>query len=161
MNAEYIDIIIRPATNNDAPALTVLLRAMNWFRRIQEEPPETTAAFVAAQLQRCLATGAHLVLVAEQPDGTLAGYVAVHWLPYLFMAGPEGYVSELFVLEGARGQGLGTRLLERAVNEARARGCVRLQLINFRHRESYTRQFYTKAGWEERDLAANFVLTLV
>jgi GNAT superfamily N-acetyltransferase len=155
-----MEFIIRPATEADAPALTSLLRAMDWFHRIQEEPPEATARFVTAALERCLATDAHLVLVAEQADGILAGYVAVHWLPYLFMAGPEGYVSELFVLAEARGKGLGTRLLAHAVEEARARGCVRMQLVNFRHRESYTRQFYTKAGWEERDLAASFVLTL-
>lgn len=36
----------------------------------------------------------------------------------------------------------------------------KLQLINFRHRESYERSFYTKHGWEERPLAANFALYL-
>jgi hypothetical protein len=54
------------------------------------------------------------------------------------MAGAEGYVSELFVREPAR-------------------GCTRLSLINLRQRESYRRQFYVKAGWQERGTAANFI----
>ena len=81
----------------------------------------------------------------------------MHWLPYLFLKGPEGYVSELFVRESARGQGVGGELLRKIETEARARGCARLSLINLRNRESYMRQFYVKAGWEERAEAANFV----
>ena len=89
------------------------------------------------------------------------GYGSVHWLPYLFLQGPEGYVSELFVRESARGQGIGRELLKVIETEAKARGCVRLSLINLRSRESYTRQFYVKAGWEERPDAANFICRLL
>ena len=73
------------------------------------------------------------------------------------MRGPEGYISELFVRSNARGQGVGTELLQAVEAEARARGCPRLSLINLRDRESYLRKFYVKAGWEERTVAANFV----
>jgi GNAT superfamily N-acetyltransferase len=98
--------------------------------------------------------------VAEQAGGRIAGYVAIYWLPYLFMAGPEGFVSELFVHEVARDQGVGSRLLAAVIEEARTRGCTRLQLINFRTRESYQRGFYTRAGWEERPEAASFTYYL-
>ena len=79
------------------------------------------------------------------------------------MNGPEGYVSELFVRSTARGQGVGRQLLQAIEVEARARGCARLSLINLRSRESYLRQFFVNAGWDERSEAANFVypLTLV
>jgi len=88
------------------------------------------------------------------------GYVAVHWLPYLFLTGPEGFVSELFVRREARGRGLGRILLRIVEDEARSLGCARLQLINFRDRESYRRGFYAKAGWQERPDGASFVKTL-
>lgn len=39
-------------------------------------------------------------------------------------------------------------------------GCQRLSLINLRRRESYERQFYIKAGWQERAEAANFIRVL-
>lgn len=76
------------------------------------------------------------------------------------MAGPEGYLSELFLRDDARGQGIGRQLLKIIEAEARTSGCQRLSLMNLRTRESYQRQFYLKAGWHERSEAANFVLTL-
>jgi GNAT superfamily N-acetyltransferase len=95
--------------------------------------------------------------VAANEDGRLIGYVAVHWLPYLFLSGPEGFISELFVAETARSSGVGKLLLQTVESEAKERGCSRLQLINFKNRESYQRKFYQKAGWEERPDGASFV----
>ena len=90
----------------------------------------------------------------------MVGYAAVHWLPYLLLAGPEGYVSELFVRDSEQGKGVGTKLLEVVKREAEERGCSRLMLLNMRYRESYQRGFYKKLGWQEREDAANFVLQL-
>jgi GNAT superfamily N-acetyltransferase len=85
----------------------------------------------------------------------------VHYLPYFFLPGPEGYVSELFISAEARGQGIGTALLEQVIAEARRRGCARLSLINSRTRESYQRKFYEQHGWNERIEIAVFVLPLI
>ena len=104
--------------------------------------------------------GSHSTFVAEASGGEITGYGSVHWLPYLFMSGPEGYVSELFVRAPARGHGIGRALLKVIESEARARGCQRLSLTNLRNRESYKRQFYLKAGWHERSEAANFIYLL-
>ncbi len=112
-------------------------------------------------LALCNADDSRLILVAELPSGEVAGYCAVHWLPYLILTGPEGYVSELFIKEEFRGQGVGSQLLETIKAKARDRGCSRLMLLNMRKRESYKRQFYSKQGWEERSEAANFILPLV
>ena len=84
----------------------------------------------------------------------------MHYLPYFFLLGPEGYISELFISAEARGQGVGTALLEQVTADARKRGCVRLSLINSRTRESYLRQFYEKHGWKERTEVAAFVFPL-
>ncbi len=108
----------------------------------------------------CLADECHSVFVATGPKDNIIGYASVHWLPYLFLPGPEGFVSECFVVESYRGMGVGSRLLEAVKSEARQRGCTRLELVNFKQRESYQRGFYAKQGWEERSLAANFVYML-
>lgn len=155
-----MDINIRPAQLADAAALADLLRSIGWFHRMEHEPAETTAELVGRSLHLCLKNNSHSLYVAEQAGGRIVGYVAIHWLSYLFMAGPEGFVSELFVHESARGQGIGSRLLTTAIEEARTRGCTRLQLINFRTRESYQSGFYAKAGWEERPEAASFTYYL-
>ncbi len=45
----------------------------------------------------------------------------------------RGFVSELFIVNSARGRGLGTLLLKAIEAEAIELGCSRLQLINFRN----------------------------
>lgn len=152
-------LIIRRATASDAPTLAELLRRLEGFDWLRDEPGEDTANRVARHLALCLADDSHSLYVAEV-DERLAGYVSVHWLPYLILRGPEGYVSELFLAPDARGQGIGTQLLETVAVEARARGCYRLHLINHRRRESYRRDYYRKRGWEEREQAASFLLVL-
>jgi GNAT superfamily N-acetyltransferase len=151
---------IRKATAQDAEQLTSLLKDIGWFDALTSDSVEASTQRVRSQLQRCLADASHSMFVAEADQGEIKGYVSVHWLPYLFMRGPEGYVSELFVGGSARGAGIGRQLLELVEHEARQRGCQRLSLINLRNRESYRRQFYTKAGWRERSEAANFIRTL-
>ena len=150
---------IRPANADDAEALGTLLRSIGWFEWMRPASDAEAAAAVRRQLERCLDDESHSTLVAEI-DRSIVGYAAVHWLPYLTLAAAEGFVSELFVREQHRGRGVGTQLLDTVEAEARRRGCIRLQLINMRGRESYTRGYYAKAGWQERPEAANFVLRL-
>jgi GNAT superfamily N-acetyltransferase len=155
-----MDIQVRKAEAKDTPAIAELLRSLGFFAHINAETPQTTQERVARHLAMCDADNSHSVFVAQNPAGEILGYGAVHWLPYLILAGPEGYVSELFVQESHRGQGIGSQLLEVMKAEARKRGCSRLMLINLRKRESYQRQFYRKQGWEEREGVANFVYHL-
>jgi len=124
---------------------------------LEEQIYEETLAQVERQLASDLSTDSHTLYVAMDDNGSLSGYAAVHWLPYLFMPGPESYVSELFVAIDARGQGTGTQLLETIRLEAQQRGCSRLSLVNMRQRESYQRGFYKSRGWQERPEAANFI----
>lgn len=151
-----MDIPIRKATLDDAHSLALLIRETGWFDVFNGEEAAASALRVRERLQGCLADGSHTVYVA-MANGGIAGYGSVHWLPYLFMAGPEGYVSELFVRESARGKGVGRELLKAIEAEAKSRGCSRLSLLNLRHRQSYERGFYIKAGWRERREAANFI----
>jgi GNAT superfamily N-acetyltransferase len=151
---------IRPAASADVPAIAAILRGLGWFSYLNAESTAETEARVTEHLRTCLADDSHSVLVAEGPGSAVLGYVAVHWLPYLMLPGPEGYISELFVAESARGAGLGSKLLEVVKDMAIGRGCSRLMLVNRKARESYQRGFYRELGWEEREEFANFVLYL-
>ncbi|UCC87970.1 MAG: GNAT family N-acetyltransferase [Anaerolineales bacterium] len=151
---------IREAQTSDANSITCILRELGWFDHLSSEAVETTQQRIASHLRLCRADSSHSVYVAENSAGDVVGYGAVHWMPTLFLAGPEGYVSELFVKESARGQGAGTQLLEAMAAEASKRGCSRLVVLNLRNRESYQRDFYKKCGWEERPSAVNFIRRL-
>lgn len=155
-----MNVQIRRAQMADTNAITHILRALGWFAHLNSESYETTEKRIARQLKLCNSADSHSAYVAESSAGHVVGYGAVHWMPTLFLAGPEGYVSELFVGESARGQGVGAKLLEAMKEEAEERGCSRLLVVNMRYRESYKRGFYRKCGWEERPDAANFILRL-
>ncbi len=153
-------IKIRSATEDDVPEIAALLRDLQQFAHLNEESLSDTEQRISRHFRLCAASDSHTVYVAENADGRVDGYTVVHWLPYLLLKGPEGYVSELFVRASAQGQGIGRLLLEAVKTDAKQRGCYRLSLLNMRNRESYRRGFYKKAGWQERAHAANFVLFL-
>ncbi|MDM7999363.1 MAG: GNAT family N-acetyltransferase [Dehalococcoidia bacterium] len=151
---------IRLAERGDVRGIAAILRELGWFTVIDSEAPEQTETRIHEHLRQCLTDDSHTVLVAEAAGGSILGYTAVHWLPYLMLPGSDGYVSELFVTDSARGGGVGTSLLEAVKTVAMRRGCYRLMLVNRKTRESYRRGFYHKLGWEERAEFANFVLHL-
>ena len=154
-----VSLQIRKAQPQDATGIASVLRDVGWFAHINEEAPDSTAERIGRYLTMCLADDSHSVYVAES-ENVVVGYIATHWLPYLMMRGPEGFISELFISEAARGQGIGTQLFKTIEEEARARGCSRLGLLNGRIRDSYQREFYKKNGWIERDDMVSFVLPL-
>ena len=148
---------IRPVQAEDAQGLADFVRTLSEFSKIAEEPPETTLERVGQNIRIITTSDRHTLLVAE--DGPeLVGYCNVHWQP--LMSQHEGFVSELFVGASRRGEGVGTALLETVKEEAKARGCGRLHLENFRTKESYERGYYAKHGWQERPAAASFVFDL-
>ena len=161
---DQASVSIRPATQADVGAIASILRGLDWFIHFEQESVDETKARISQHLALCQADDSHTVLVAEHTDeneeSAVLGYVAAHWLPYLMLTGPEGYVSELFLHEAARGKGIGRRLLEEIKNQARVRGCSRLALVNMRQRPSYQRGFYRKLGWKEREQAAHFILPI-
>ena len=154
-------IHIRRMTEADAAAVAHILRSLGWFEFLKDESFEESEARITRSIAQNLRDRSHSLFVAEEQDRGIVGYVAVHWLPYLLLKAPEGYVSELFVAESTRGKGLGAALLQKVRDEAQERGCSRLTLINVRTRESYQRQFYKKQGWTERPDDARFVLNLL
>jgi GNAT superfamily N-acetyltransferase len=156
-----MNIQIQRAEIEDAHGIAALLRSLVWFAHIKDETPQMTQERVARHLTFCNSDSSHSVFVAKPRAGEIVGYSAVHWLPYLILTCPEGYVSELFVHVSYRSEGFGRQLLEAMKAEAQERGCSRLMLINLRKRESYQRRFYQKQGWKEREEAANFVYHLV
>lgn len=157
MSEKSPNYTLRAATEDDASQIAELLKAIGWFPSLQDLSINELEVLVREHLHVLTKNPTNTTLVAMTKEGNLLGYGNVHWLTNLFMSGPEGYVSELFLQPDARGQGLGSAFLDQLVEEAKARGAVRLSLLNGKHRESYERGFYTKNGWEERPQMANFV----
>ncbi|MBF0369577.1 MAG: GNAT family N-acetyltransferase [Magnetococcales bacterium] len=148
---------VREAVLADGEAILAILRQVGWFEHMESWPGEKVLNRLQTHLAHAISGEDHTVWVAEGDGGEVLGYLSVHWLPYLFLAGLEGYLSELFVRSDCRGQGVGKGLLEAVQREALKRGAVRLQLVNGKEWESFKRGFYRKSGWTERTGTANFM----
>jgi GNAT superfamily N-acetyltransferase len=156
-----MEMNIRRAEIEDARAIANILIELGWFAHMDQGFHSSTPARVESHLRRCISGEDHSVYVAANKEKDVLGYTSVHWIPCMFLPGPEGYITELFMRESERGKGVGGSLLAVVEQEAKERGCSRLMLLNGRHRESYKRGFYNKHGWHERDRLATFVYMLM
>ncbi|MEI7846755.1 MAG: GNAT family N-acetyltransferase [Chloroflexota bacterium] len=150
---------IRTARFTDADNLAALLREMGWFEIINSKNISEGIQHIENHLAECLADESHSVYVSVT-ESNLIGYISVHWLAYLNLPGPEGFISELFVLPSAEGQGVGTALLKTIEKEALERGAYRLSLNNDKNVKSHQSQYLQKRGWEENKLTANLTFIL-
>jgi GNAT superfamily N-acetyltransferase len=133
---------------------------MSELRSVVPESIAATAQNVQRNIQQACASATSTAFVAETSEGEIAGYCAVHWVPFLFFPGGEAYVTEVFVRPADSGKGIGSQLLDAVIAEARQRGCTRLSLLNGRDGEAYRRNFYAQRGWVERERMANFIFPL-
>ena len=112
--------LIRRALHADAASLLVMI--VDLARHHGEEPRASLAALEQDLFGPAPWASA---LVAEQ-EGSLLGY-AILCRIYRAQSGERGIdLHHLFVAERARGVGLGQRLVETALDEARTRGCAYL-----------------------------------
>jgi GNAT superfamily N-acetyltransferase len=151
---------IRLGTVEDAKEIASVIHEMTELRSVTSRSIETTTLIIERNLQKAICSETSSIFVAESSEGEIAGYGAVHWIPFLFLPGGMAYLTELFIRPEKSGRGIGSSLLDRIVLEATERGCSRLSLVNGRGEDSYRRQFYSERGWVERKEMANFVLHL-
>ena len=97
-------------------------------------------------------------LIGAFRDGALIGYTCLYWTFSSVSAEPVVLLNDLFVASGARGGGVGLRLIEAARDVARARGAARLKwmtaLDNRRAQRLYERTGAARSAWFEYELDA-------
>ena len=147
-------IAIRPLRHDDVAAVMELHRELGWNPAFRAD-----GSTLKQRLEALTEEESALLLVAERA-GRVVGYIHGQIVTYLLFAGREMLISEVFVREQARGQGVGKALIAAIETEAVARKCFRISVLNGRERESYKRGFYPSMGYEERPNTANFTKRL-
>lgn len=93
----------------------------------------------------------HLVLVADDPDGGVVGFIAVNVQEH-YISGRDAYIGELAVDHAHGGKGVGAALVARATDWAREHGCERLTLQTGAANQG-ARRFYERLGFEYEDVS--------
>lgn len=139
-------VSIRSAVEEDAPALVALLVAGAVPGTAEDKEDPAHLGPYRAALAEIEATG-NAVLVAEE-DGVVVGMCQLLVLRHF--QGQGGRCAELesvHVRADRRGRGVGSALVRAAIEEARARGCYRVQLTSNAVRDDAHR-FYRRLGFE-------------
>lgn len=82
-------------------------------------------------------------------DGSIIGFCSLTINNSLWQESSIGYIGELVVDTSFRGQGVGTDLLEVAMDAAKDKGCKRIELDAAFHRND-AHNFYEGLGFEKR-----------
>jgi GNAT superfamily N-acetyltransferase len=138
------DLEIRQAVADDVPAIVAMLA--DDPLGAQRESPDDLEPYLAA-LERLRADpNQHLVVAVR--EGRIVGTLQLTVIPGLSRRGAVRSIIEAVRIHAdARGDGLGTRLIEWAIEESRRLGCQLVQLTSDRTRIDAHR-FYERLGFE-------------
>jgi GNAT superfamily N-acetyltransferase len=133
---------IRPARRVDLDAMQSLLRELF---SIETEFPCDPAKQRRGLVLLLKARTARAWVATRGRD--VVGMVTVQLVVSTAEGGPSGLLEDLVVCEEHRNAGIGTLLLEAAVQWTRAQGATRVQLLADR-RNAPAFRFYFRHGWE-------------
>jgi GNAT superfamily N-acetyltransferase len=155
MTVPASELEIRPPRDGELDDLTALLIAQ--LREHDNDLSDAALGRAAAGLARRPQSGQFLV---AREDDALIGFAALSYLWTLERGGRAAWLDELYVIPQRRGQGIGARLLNAALQAAQAAGVLSVDLeIETGHDRAAT--LYQRAGFAPlsrtrwtRDLAA-------
>lgn len=107
-------------------------------------------AIIASALDGALRDNHHIRIWIIEVDGETAGYVAVAIGFTLEAGGNDGFLDELYLREAFRGQGIGRKAVEFAIDVCPSLGIRRLSLEVERHNVR-AKRLYEDIGFEAHD----------
>lgn len=131
------DVIVRPASAADAPAIAGLLEQLGY---------PVSAADVPDRLARMAANHRGAMLVAASGDWVL-GVATMHVLTVINRPRDVAWLTALVIDEAVRGRGVGRRLVGEIERLAREAGCERLNVTTHESRLG-AREFYRRLGFD-------------
>jgi GNAT superfamily N-acetyltransferase len=132
-----VETEIRDACDGDDEALARLME------QLMHRP--CTPEQIRARLRRLATTGVDRVLVALV-DGRVVGLAGVTHAWLFHADAPTARLMSIVVDESCRGQGIGRRLVEASIEQARTWGCDRLELTSRLERVD-AHAFYERVGF--------------
>ncbi|WP_030608021.1 GNAT family N-acetyltransferase [Streptomyces fulvoviolaceus] len=137
------DLEMRPATPDDIPAIVAMLA--DDALGSQRESPDDLTPYLAALERLSSDPNQHVVVAAR--EGRVVGTLQLTIIPGLSRRGATRSIIEgVRIHADERGSGLGTRLIEWAIDESRRQNCQLVQLTSDNTRTDAHR-FYERLGF--------------
>ncbi len=133
---------ITPANISDIPALCDLLGIL--FSQEADFKPNHEAQ--SHGLARIISSPEIGLIVVARQDNQIIGMVNLLYTVSTALGDRVALLEDMVVSPNARGSGVGSRLLEQAIQFARANGCKRITLLTDSTNKSAQR-FYQKHGF--------------
>ncbi|WP_033309877.1 GNAT family N-acetyltransferase [Streptomyces iakyrus] len=137
------DLEIRSAVSDDVPAIVAMLA--DDPLGAQRESPDDLGPYLAALERLSADPNQHVVVAVRQ--GRVVGTLQLTIIPGLSRRGATRSIIEgVRIHADERGSGLGTQLIEWAIDTSREQGCQLVQLTSDRTRGDAHR-FYERLGF--------------
>ncbi|MCK9621535.1 MAG: GNAT family N-acetyltransferase [Methylobacter sp.] len=133
---------ITPANASDIPALCELLDIL--FSQEADFKPDYEAQ--SRGLARIISSPEVGLVVVARQDGQVVGMANLLYTVSTALGDRVALLEDVVVSPSVRGSGVGSRLMEHAIQFARLNGCKRITVLTDRENESAQR-FYQKHGF--------------
>ena len=139
------ELIFRVASLNDLPTLVTMLAddTIGATReRLQDPlPPEYARAFAAIEADP------NSDIIVACLDGVVVGMLQLTFIPGISRMGAwRALIESVRVASSQRSAGIGSRLMKWAIERARERGCLMVQLTTDKSRQD-AKRFYERLGF--------------
>ena len=141
-------MLIHQATLEDIPELCSLL-AILFEQEIEFQPDSENQT---KGLQLLLSQPELGLILVARDDQQLLGMVSVLFSVSTALGGRVAIIEDMVVLPTARGSGIGSALLNAAINTAQTHGCHRISLLSD-STNTAAHCFYEKQGFSRSQMA--------
>ena len=139
------DLIIRPATFEDAPVLSGLITELAAFEHLDHE----CVISVSAVREHLLGLNRSAEAVIAELDGMVVGFAVYYRTFSTFAARPGVFLEDLYIRPAFRHRGLGRALLQYVGSIAARNGAGRFEWTTLKWNEN-ARKLYASIGAEEK-----------
>jgi ribosomal protein S18 acetylase RimI-like enzyme len=140
-------ITIRRARRDDVPVIVGMLaddRLGSARERIEDPLPRS----YFAAFEKVDRDPNFKLVVAEDGDGAVVGCLQLCILPGISSQGASrGLIEDVRVASHCRSRGIGEQMVQWAINEARANGCILVELLTH-HTRVDAQRFYERLGFQ-------------
>lgn len=138
---------MRPPTEADFDAVSILMLELGAHRRALEGPPREEARAVFARHVARVREGRALSRIAEE-GGRVLGFVTAEVRERLGHADVEVWIPDMVVASEARGRGIGRALMGEVFAQARRVGAFRV-ILETGHQRAPAQRFYEAIGMRD------------